>query len=233
MRPTYRNAFLVLLTSQCCVCVPSFTLHVLFLTLWLDVPLYCSVFPLHHCRAQFCGMNIYRLGKMQVEHDIQLIGSSREVQLDDSVSLSLKLFHTSSASMPSTGRMFYRCIVHNITYCSKCYTRTKKRNNFTVVYRPGGDHIHFGEIEYFLSVFINQSFHVYAYITHLVKQNTNQSHFGLPHNALDFGVPRIVQVSVNACKVLVNVNCILCKCVSVILKSHRYVCIPPNTLLLD
>ena len=71
---------------------------------------------------------------------------------------------------------------------------------------------------------------MYAYITHLVKQNNNQSHFGLPHDALDFGVPRIVQVSVN---VLVNVNCILCKCVSVILKSQRFVCIPPNTLLLD
>ena len=93
--------------------------------------------------------NIYRLGKIQVEHNIQLSGSSREVQLDDSVSLSLKQFHTSSASMPITDMMFYRCIVRNITYFSKCYTRTKKRKYFTVVYRPDGHHMHFGEIEYF------------------------------------------------------------------------------------
>ena len=132
-----------------------------------------------------------RLTKMQVGDNIVLLGNSKEEKLDDFTLSSLQ-FNTSL--IPSTGMIFYRCIIHDATYFSKCYTRTKKLNNFTLAYTDNGE-ILLGEIEYFLCVSISQTLHVYACITCLVKQNNNRSHFDLPHNALE-----------------------LCKCLSVHLK---------------
>lgn len=134
--------------------------------------------------------------------------------------------------MPKTGKVFYRCILRDVIYASKGYTRTNKRNNFTVLYSCNGDLL-FSEIDFFLYVSVNQIFHVYACVKQLVKQNSNKDHFHLPHSALDYGVPRIVQVTIGEPKVLIDVSSILCKCVSVSIHPYTYVCIPPNTILLD
>lgn len=60
---------------------------------------------------------------------------------------------------------------------------------------------------------------VYAYILQLLQQASNKSHFELPHNALDYGIPRIALVHTGP-KVLVPVNCLLCKSVSVTVGSN-------------
>lgn len=104
-------------------------------------------------------------------------------------------------------------------------------NSFTVLYTSNGL-VQFGVIEYFIHVSVCGSSEVYAYISQLLQQTSNRSHFELPHNALDYGIPRIALVHAGP-KVLVPVNCLLCKCVSVTVGSNQYVCIPPNTLLLD
>ena len=151
---------------------------------------------------------------LKVGDHIVLVGNSKEEQLNDFLVSSLNQFHTSTSIIPKTGMIFYRCIVGDVTYFSKCYTRTKNRNNFTVLYHRDGE-LFFCEIDFFLCVSINQTFHVYASVTELMKQDINRDHFNLPHSALDYGIPGIVPVSISEPKVLIDVSCILCKCVSV------------------
>ena len=85
----------------------------------------------------------------------------------------------------------------------------------------------FGEIEYFLCVSVFGS-----YISQLLQKVSNKRHFELPHSALDNGVSRIFLVCAGP-MVLVPVEFLVCKCVSVKLQSEQYLCIPPNMLLLD
>ena len=165
---------------------------------------------------------------MQVGDTIKLIGKSKEEQLDNFIISSLQ--HTFNVTV-TVGNVYQRCFVKDILYFSKCYTRTQKRNSFTVCFRYEED-TQFGEIEYFLCVSVFGSFKVYAYISQLLQKSSNKSHFELPHSALDSGVPRIFLVSAGP-MVLVPVQFLLCKCVSVKLQSEQYLCIPPNMLLLD
>ena len=72
----------------------------------------------------------------------------------------------------------------------------------------------------------------FFYISQLLQKVSNRRHFELPHSALDNGVSRIFLVCAGP-MVLVPVEFLLCKCVSVKLQSQQYLCIPPNMLLLD
>lgn len=165
---------------------------------------------------------------MQVGDNIQLIGKSKQEPLDDFIISSLQ--HTLDVTF-TVGNLFQRCFVNNILYFSKCYTHTQKRNSYTVCYIYEDD-AQFGEIEYFMCVSVCGSCKVYAYISQVLQNISNKSHFDLPHSALDNGVPRIISVSAGP-MVLVPVEFLLCKCVSVKLQSEQYLCIPPNMLLLD
>ena len=138
-------------------------------------------------------------------------------------------FHHNFSS--STGLIYQRCRINGVLFYSKLYTRSKKRNSFTVTYYNGA--VLYGQIEYFLCIDVEKSCFVYAYITEFQKDCDNKAHFNLQHNALDYGVARIVPVSVSGQKILVEVNSLLCKCVYVNVASQNYVCIPPNTLSID
>ena len=163
-----------------------------------------------------------------MDDNIQLIGKSQETELDDFSRAFLQLKFSVTLSV---GNVYQRCIVSNVLYFSKCYTRTQKRNSYTVCFRYE-EEIQFGEIQYFLCVSVSDSFKVYAYVTQLLQRTTNKRHFELPHSALDSGVSRIFSVSAGQ-MVLVPVQFLICKCVSVKLQSEQYLCIPPNKLLLD
>lgn len=106
----------------------------------------------------------------------------------------------------------------------------KKKNSFTVAYQ--GRQIMYGQIQHFLCISVNDSIFVYAYIAQFEKQGNNRIHFNLPHNALDYNLARIVPVCFGS-KLLIDVNCLLCKCVYVNVSSQSYVCVPPNTLSVD
>ena len=116
-------------------------------------------------------------------------------------------------------------------YSSKLYTRSKRRNNFTVVYQSCRA-ILYGVIEYFVCISVSGTYFAYACINQLVPENSCKDHFNITHTALDNGVS-IVPVHFIEPKVLVNVDNILCKCVFITVHSNNYICIPPNTLLLD
>ena len=62
------------------------------------------------------------------------------------------------------------------------------------------------------------SFKVYAYISQLFQKITNRRHFELPNSVLDNGVSRIFLVCTGP-MVLVPVECLMCKCVSIKLQS--------------
>ena len=157
-----------------------------------------------------------------------MVGKSKEEQLDDFVISSLQ--HAFSVTL-SVGNVFQRCFVNDILYFSKAYTRTQKRNSYTVCF-TSEDNINFGEIEYFLCVSLSGSSKSYAFISQFLQKSSNKSHFGLPHSALDHSASRILLVS-SGPKVLVPVEFLMCKCVSIKLQSEQYMCIPPNMLLLD
>ena len=135
------------------------------------------------------------------------------VTLEHSIISELVKKHTCSNFTLHTGLIFQRCNIHGHLFYSKLYTRTKKRNSFTVAYCLD-DVVMFGQIDYFLCVSVCGSQYIYAYITQYVQQCTNQSHFGISNNALDYGTRRIIPVHVGD-KILVDVNCVLCKCVCV------------------
>ena len=160
--------------------------------------------------------------------NIHLVGKSKEEQLDDFI-ISL-LQHTLNVTL-SVGNVFQRCFVNDVLYFSKVYTRTQKRNSYTVCFRHD-DQTQFGEIEYFLCVSLPGSSKAYAFISQFLQKSCNKIHFRLPHSALDNGVSRILLVCAGP-KVLVPVEFLMCKCVSIKLQSEQYVCIPPNILLLD
>ena len=113
------------------------------------------------------------------------------------------------------GNEFKRCVVNDVLY----YKRTQ-RNSYTVCYRHEGE-TKFSEIEYLCMWF-------FAFISQLLQ---NISHFELPHSALDNGISRIFFACAGPV-VLVLVEFLMCKCVSVKLQSEQYLCIPPNMLLL-
>lgn len=166
---------------------------------------------------------------MKVTENVIIVGKPKEEVLNDFLISSLTNLHSSFTA--TAGLIFYRCIVNNILFYSKSYTRTKKRNSFTVLYTLNGL-LHFGIIEYFVCVSVCGYFEAYAHLSQLLQREDNKSHFELTHNALDYGVPRIALVHTGPA-VLVPVTCLLCKCVSVMVSSHQYVCIPPNTLSID
>lgn len=160
-----------------------------------------------------------------MDENVVLLGKPRQETLTEFVPTSLK-----SASCSFVG-IFHRCCVNDVIYYAKCYTRTKKRNSFTVLYITDGM-VQFGVIDYFVCVSVCGSYRVFAYVLQLLQKRSSRSHFNLPHSALDYGFPRIILVQ-NGSRVLVPVNFLLCKLVYVNVKSEQYVCIPPNTLSLD
>ena len=170
-----------------------------------------------------------RLEKLRVCGSV-LLGKSNVVILEESiVSDIIANFHHNFTS--HRGQVFQRCIVNGCLFYSKLYTRTKKRNSFTVAYCLNNV-VQFCQIDYFLCISVCDSQYVYAYVTKYAQQCTNQSHFHVSNNALDYGVQRIVPVCVSN-NILIDVNCLLCKCVFVTVSAQDYVCVPPNTLSID
>lgn len=108
---------------------------------------------------------------------------------------------------------FQRCVINDVMY----YTLTQ-RNSYTVCYRHEGV-TKFSEIEYFLCLCM----WFFASISQLLQKI---SHFELPHSAL--GISRIFFACAGPV-VLVPVEFLMCKCVSVKLQSGQYLCIPPNS----
>ena len=128
--------------------------------------------------------------------------------------------------------VFRRCSIYNHLFFSKLYTRTKKWNSYTVVFNSELG-IAYGQIDCFLYTVDSNSQHVYALVTELCTSETNKVHFNLPHNALDCTVvPRVLPVSFGG-KRFIDVNCLMCKCVYIVVSSQSYVCVPPNSLSLD
>ena len=169
-----------------------------------------------------------RLKKTKVSDNVILLGRSTEVFLEDSLVSYIQNLHTNFSS--PTALLFQRCIVNGTLFYSKSYKQTQKKNSFTIAYQ--GRQIVFGQIEHFLCISCNDSNFVYAYITQFEKQGSNRTHFNLLHDALDYNLSRIVPVSMGN-KILVDVNCFLCKCAYVNVSSQSYVCVPPNTLSVD
>ena len=87
----------------------------------------------------------------------------------------------------TVGNVFQRCVINDVLYFSKCYTRTQKKEySYTVCYRHEKD-TKFGEIEFFFVIqygFLK----VYAYISQLLQKISNNRHFELPHSALENGI---------------------------------------------
>ena len=163
---------------------------------------FCNLVYSHHCSEILCR----RLPKTLVDDNLLESHKKRSWMISRAF-LQLKFSVTLSV-----GNVYQRCIVSNVLYFSKCYTRTQKRNSYTVCFRYE-EEIQFGEIQYFLCVSVSDSFKVYAYVTQLLRRTTNKRHFELPHSALDSGVSRIFSVSAGQ-MVLVPVQFLICKCVS-------------------
>jgi len=128
--------------------------------------------------------------------------------------------------------VFRWCSIYNHLFFSKLYTHTKKRNSYTVVLNSELG-IAYGQIDCFVYAVNSDSQHVYTLVTELCTSQTNKVHFNLPRNALDCTiVPTVVPVSFGS-KRFIDVNCLMCKCLYIVVSSQSYVCVPPNSLSLD
>ena len=150
-----------------------------------------------------------------------VVGAIKTVQLEQEVVDTLKQKLTVDVIVTLH---FVRAVVGGVRYYSQGYTRTTKRNSYTVCYSDGGI-TRYGLIKYFLSL-PNQSV---ALLTRL----SPTSHTCYPQG-LGILRSRIVPVKLESSIDAVPVTSLLCKCVYCCFGSmERYIVVPPNSMTDD
>ena len=153
--------------------------------------------------------------------DCHVVGAIKKMRLEQEVVDTLKQKLMVDVVVASH---FVRAVVGGVKYYSQGYTRTTRRNSYTVCYSDGGT-TRYGFIKYFLSL-PNQSV---ALLTRLTPTSSTCYPQGL-------GIlrSRIVPVKVESSIDAVSVTSHLCKCVYCCFGSvERYIVVPPNSMTDD